>query len=83
MVSSSNHVSNLNCALKGIKPDIFIDFICKDHWGLIIMLYQHQTWILLKNIKILDLYLLEETNTPIDASMVKTHLHFQWHSHHL
>jgi len=34
IVSSSNHISNLNCAL---KPDIFIDFICKDYWGLIII----------------------------------------------
>ena len=31
MVSSSNHVSNLNCTLKGIKPDTFIDFIYKDY----------------------------------------------------
>ena len=37
MVSSSNHVSNLNCTLKGIKPDTFIDFIYKDYWGLIII----------------------------------------------
>lgn len=36
MVSLSNHITNLNHT-KCIKSDTFIDFICKDYWGLIVI----------------------------------------------
>ena len=37
MVSSSKYIINLNHALKGIKSDIIIDFICFDHCSLIVI----------------------------------------------
>ena len=37
MVLLSNHITNLNHTLKGIKSDTFIDFIYKDYWGLIVI----------------------------------------------
>ena len=36
MIFSSEHVTNLNCTLKDIRSDIFIDFIYFDHYGLIV-----------------------------------------------
>jgi len=36
MKASGKHVSNMNCALKEVKSDNLINFICSDHWGLII-----------------------------------------------
>ena len=36
MTSSSEHVANLNQSLRSIKSDLTIDFICIDHWDLII-----------------------------------------------
>ena len=35
--TSGDHVSNINCALKGIKSDVVIDFIRSDYRGLIII----------------------------------------------
>ena len=37
MALLGNHITNLNCALKGIKSNTFIDFIYCDHHSLIIM----------------------------------------------
>jgi len=37
MTLSDKYVANLNQALKDIKLDIFTNFICKDHQGLIII----------------------------------------------
>jgi len=36
MKSSGKHIININHALKGIKTDTFIDFICSDYHSLII-----------------------------------------------
>ena len=36
MEFSSNYVANINRTLKNIKSDTFVNFICSDHWGLII-----------------------------------------------
>jgi len=36
MIFSSEYVANLNCTLKDIRSDIFIDFIYFDHYGLIV-----------------------------------------------
>jgi len=37
MVLSGEHIANLNYALKSIKSDIFINFICSNHRSLIII----------------------------------------------
>ena len=36
MASLEEHIANINHALKDIKLDIFIDFICFNHHGLIV-----------------------------------------------
>jgi len=37
MVLSGKHITNLNCVLKDIKSDVFINFICSNHRGLTII----------------------------------------------
>ena len=37
MKSSGKHIININCALKGIKTDTFINFICSDYHSLIVI----------------------------------------------
>jgi len=36
MSASSEHVSNFNRSLRNIKSDLSVNFICIDHWGLIV-----------------------------------------------
>jgi len=35
--TSGDHVTNINCALKGIKSDVIIDFIRSDYRNLIVI----------------------------------------------
>ena len=37
MLAFSKHITNLNHSLKSIKTDLMVDFICIDHWGLIVI----------------------------------------------
>ena len=36
MKSSGKYMANINCTLKDVKSDNFVDFIHSDHWGLIV-----------------------------------------------
>ena len=36
MMSLEEHITNINCVLKGIKSDVSINFICFDHCSFII-----------------------------------------------
>ena len=38
MISLGEYIANINCTLKGINSDIFVNFICFDHHSLIIKL---------------------------------------------
>ena len=49
-----NYVANMNRALKGIKSDNFVDFICSDHWDFIVT---SNKVVLLSNLLVVEKYI--------------------------
>jgi len=65
--SSSNNVANINRTLKSIKSDTFVDFICSNHWSLIITTNKMSS---LSDMNMIENYI-KNVHT-IDASNVQT-----------
>ena len=61
--SSSKHVINLNCALKGIKLEVFVDFIRSNYRGLIIVFNKIMS---LSNISVISNYVKNTNNLDVN-----------------
>ena len=70
--NNSLKISNINSILKNIKSEILADFICNDHWDLIITMNkvtsQSDLNTIKKYIKNINVIKLEDIMTPISFS---------------
>jgi len=70
--NNSLKISNINSILKNIKSEILADFICNDHWDLIITMNkvtsQSDLNTIKKYIKNINVIELEDIMTPISFS---------------
>ena len=67
MKSLGDHIANINHALKRIKLDIFIDFICADYHSLIVTSNKVAS---LSDLEVVEIYI--KNANPVDTNDVQS-----------